>query len=174
MDVLYYLDTEFQHGAYSVQCNCSAPCLARTPKKFLASRFTSGLCGPLNMRSSITPIMPLAQPAYENAQRHRGDAIQKKKTFLGFGKVLQILNLCGLKIYNTKSNNVAIPRVATGKNWKQGWAAALYPFIHIHGCEAGKVTEHWPLQNNRIIWHFYFTLQHFISIFLYFSTLLIC
>ncbi len=57
------------------------------------------------MRSSVTPIMPLAQPAYENAQSHSGDVIQKKKTFLGFGKVLQRLNLHGLKIYNTKSNN---------------------------------------------------------------------
>lgn len=42
--------------------------LANTPKKnFLASRFTSVLCDPLNMRSSITPILPLNKPAYANA-----------------------------------------------------------------------------------------------------------
>ncbi len=62
-------------------------------KNFLASGFTSGVCGPLNMLSSVTDIVPLAQPTYE------------KKTFLGFGKVLQRLNLHDLKIYNTKSND---------------------------------------------------------------------
>ncbi len=53
----------------------------------LLSWFTSGVCGPLNMRSSVAPIMPLAQPAYVNEQSHRGDV--KKKTFVGFEKVLQ-------------------------------------------------------------------------------------
>ncbi len=40
--------------------------LAHKPKTFLASGFTSGVCGSLNMRSSVIPIMPLAQPAFEN------------------------------------------------------------------------------------------------------------
>ncbi len=69
-------------------------------KKFL----TSGLRGPLNMRN-VTPMVPLAQPAYENARSHSRGVTDKKITFLGFGKVLQRLNLHGLKIYNTKSNN---------------------------------------------------------------------
>lgn len=29
--------------------------LAHAPKKFLASEFASALCGPLNMRSSVSP-----------------------------------------------------------------------------------------------------------------------
>ncbi len=45
------------------------------------------------MRSSVNPIMPLAQPGYERIERsvpaHSGDVIQKKMTFPGFGKVLQ-------------------------------------------------------------------------------------
>ncbi len=57
--------------------------LAHTPKKFLASGITSGVCGPLNMRSSVSPMVPLAQPAYENARSHCGDAIQKKIDFSG-------------------------------------------------------------------------------------------
>ncbi len=48
-------------------------------KKFLASGFTSRVCGPLNMCSNVTPIMPLAQPAYENVQSHSDDVVQKKK-----------------------------------------------------------------------------------------------
>ncbi len=135
--------------------------LAHTPKKFLASGFTSGVCGPLNMHSSVTPIMPLAQPAYENVWSHSGDIIQNNMTFLGLGKVLQRLNLHGLKIYNIRSNNwpyswrftdvsftvvvdgenafwtpgglfVATLQVATGKHWKQDRAAALYPVLEIH------------------------------------------
>ncbi len=42
-------------------------CLAHMLKKFLASGFTSGECGPLNVRIIVTPIVPLAQPTYENS-----------------------------------------------------------------------------------------------------------
>lgn len=41
-------------------------CLPHTPKSFLASRLLQEVCNPLNMHSSVNPIMPLAQPGYVN------------------------------------------------------------------------------------------------------------
>ncbi len=59
--------------------------LEHMPKK-LASAFTFGVCGPLNIHSSVAPIMPLAQPAYENMRSYSGDINQKKKDFSGLWK----------------------------------------------------------------------------------------
>ena len=53
MDVLCYLDTVRQNGTFSFQWE-----LAYQPKKFLSSGFTSSLCSPLNVCSSVSPAVP--------------------------------------------------------------------------------------------------------------------
>ncbi len=69
---MYYIIWIHDSKIAPIQSNRVAR-LAHTAKKFLASGFTSVVCSPLNMCSSVTPMVPLAQPAYENAQSHRGE-----------------------------------------------------------------------------------------------------
>ncbi len=76
---IIYLDTRFQDGAYSIHWNCSPGAYGKKVSSFQV--YFRGMW-PTDMRSSVSPIMPLAQPAYENAQSHRGDVSQEKKECL--------------------------------------------------------------------------------------------
>ncbi len=100
----YTLDTGSQDDAYSIQWICSPG--AYMPKKFLASWLLPGyaahlICAVVLLPSCLWPSLPMRTRKATGVTSFR-----KKKTFLGFGKVLERLNLHGLKIYNTKSNNL--------------------------------------------------------------------
>ncbi len=71
-------------------------------KSFLASWFTSWLCGPLNMRSWVPPTGPAPKFLLSPYTLHCGDTTDFKSAFLSSRKVLQIQNLHGLKIHYRK------------------------------------------------------------------------
>lgn len=108
--------------------NCSPSAYAK--KVFLASVFTFHLCGSLNMHGGVSHRLYIVMMSCIFSQligsltitKPPGIKISKKESHNW--RCLQFLMSCQ-QLYSFTTISAAILRVATGPDWKQGWALSL-------------------------------------------------